>query len=162
MLGKDETSRRLLSVQDLDPERWKPMYYQVTIDVPVAADGRGVGSINTNNQAFVLVRVGHTILGNTMDPETSGLYNDGQYVIKWADEQRNYSDVPVQANLAFGPHIEGAQRRLPYPVMYAGNHTITFEVTNLYTRVLTPVSENFRVAILLDGLADWGTLKGMR
>lgn len=161
-MGENESSRRLLSVQDLDPERWKPMFYQVTIDVPVLADGRGTGTINTNNQAFVLVRVGHTILGNTMDPETSGLYNDGQYLIQWKDEQRNYSDVPLQANLAFGPHIEGAQRRLAYPVMYSGNHTITFEVTNYYTRVLTPPAENFQVAIIVEGLADWKTLKGSR
>ena len=68
----------LLNFFDLDPERLKPMSYEATIDVPVAVNGLGVSSVTIRNQPFILSRIKHRILGNTGDPETSGLYDDGQ------------------------------------------------------------------------------------
>lgn len=154
-----ESGSRLLSISDLDPERWKPMGYSETVDVPVAANGVARVTINTVNQAYIMTRIGHSVLGNTVDWQTTGLINDGQYLIHWVDEARQYISNPTQANLLWGPHIEGPQRNLEYPIYYAGNHAISFDITNLYQRILTPESETFQIQIHLSGLADFGQLQ---
>ena len=149
----------LLNFFDLDPERLKPMSYEATIDVPVAANGLGVSSVTIRNQPFILSRIKHRILGNTGDPETSGLYDDGQYLIEWRDEQRTYTNAPINADLLWGPRgMMGDYSPLVYPVYWAGTHTLDFRVTNQYTRVLTPQAEYFQVQIVLEGVADWGKL----
>lgn len=158
--GEVASGTPLLSTSDLDPERWKPMAYSQTCDVPVTANGVGRCAINTMNQPYILTRIGHVVLGNTVDWMTTGLINDGQYLIHWTDEQRQYIDNPTNANLLWGPHIEGENRNLEYPIYYAGNHALQFEITNLYTRVLTPQADNFTIEILLSGLADFGKLQG--
>ena len=152
-----EPTSRLMSPGDLNPARWKPMNYAVTIDVPVAVNGRGAGVINFNHQPIFITRAALLFLGNTMDPETSGLYQDGQVLVHMQDDQRNYQNVPIHPDLLWGPKGEGAFRTLEYPIYYMGGRTIRFEVTNVYTRVLTPESETFPVQILMAGLADWGT-----
>lgn len=148
----------MLNFFDLDPERLKPMAYGVNIDVPVIANGQGQGSITIRNQPYIITKITHKIVGNTGDPESSGLYDDGQYAVEWKDEQRNYSDIAILADLLWGPKIMGEFSALQYPVYYAGTHTIYFRLTNTYTRVLTPQAEYFRVQINLQGLADWGKL----
>jgi hypothetical protein len=150
---------RLVLPQDLDAERWKPMNYAVNIDVPVVANGIGRGYIQLNNQPIFITRVSCEILGNTEDPETSGLYQDGQYFISMNDEQRNYSNIPVMADLLFGPKRVGPWRSLEYPLQYAASHALRFEIINVYTRVLTPISTTFTVQICLSGLADWGVVQ---
>jgi hypothetical protein len=74
--GEDQFSR-LVNPAKLDAERWKPMVYALSIDVPVIANGIGRGFVQINEQALFLTRASVMILGNTMDPETSGLYQDG-------------------------------------------------------------------------------------
>jgi hypothetical protein len=154
-----DQQQQLLDVSDLDPERWKPMFYSMLVEVPVAEGGIGRGSITTNNQPYIFTHISHAIVGNTYDPETSGLYDDGQYLINWRDEVRAYSKEPILASLLFGPKFQGDWQRLPYSVYYAGNHTVSFDLTNTYTRILTPVSATFKVQIALRGLADWGALQ---
>ena len=155
----EDRTKHLLGLMDGDPERWKPMVYGLTIDVPVQVDGHAQGSVTTMNQPFILRGVATHILGNTSDYEGTGLVDDGQYLIKWRDEMREYNNIHLNADLLFGPKTEGPYRMLPYPVLYAGNHTISFDILNAYTRVLTPESDFFRIQIALHGLADWGKLK---
>lgn len=155
-----ESGTPLLSTSDLDPERWKPVSYSETADVPVEANGTARVTINTINQPYVLTRIGHAVLGNTVDWVTTGLINDGQYLIHWVDENRQYTNNPTQANLLWGPHIEGPNRNLEYPIYYAGNHAISFDITNLYQRILTPVATTFQIQIHIAGMADFGALMG--
>lgn len=143
---------------DLDPERLKPMFYGVTIDVQTRADGQGHGSLTIRNQPYIITRIVHKVIGQTADPESSGLYDDGQYSIEWQDEQRTYSQIPIAADLLAGPKGAGEYPDLQYPVYYAGTHTLNFRLTNHYARILTPVSETFRVQVVTAGLADWGKL----
>ncbi len=149
----------LIGLMGRDPERWKPMTYGLQVDVPVLADGRGETSVTTMNQPFILASVATHIIGNTSDYDSTGLVDDGQYLIKWRDQMREYNNIPIHADLLFGPKTEGSYRTLEYPVYYAGNHTISFELYNVYNRVLTPVADFYRVQIVLRGLADWGKLK---
>lgn len=151
-----DNTPRLVMPQDLNAERWKPMVYAVTIDVPVTANGIGRGNIQMNDQAIILTRASVMILGNTEDPETSGLYQDGQYLLTMQDEERVYSNVPVQADLLWGPKRVGPWRSFEYPIYYTRSHAVRFEVINIYTRVLTPQASNFQVQIALSGLADFG------
>lgn len=151
----DPTSR-LMSPSDLNPSRWKPMNYGVNIDVPVAANGVGQAACTMNHQPIFVTRIAMLFLGNTRDPETSGLYQDGQVLVSMADDQRNYQNIPIHADLLWGPKDGGSFRTLDFPIYYAGGRTVRFELTNVYTRVLTPVSETFRVQIIMAGLADWG------
>lgn len=150
---------RLMLPKDLDVERWKPMNYAVTIDVPVVQNGIGRGSVQLNEQAYLITRISMLILGNTEDPETSGLYQDGQFLVSMNDEIRNYSNVPVHSDLLFGPKREGSFRTLEYPICYQAGHSIKFELTNTYTRILTPQADTFQVQVCLSGLADWGMVK---
>lgn len=152
----------LVSRFDADPGPWRPMYYAVTIPVPTTANGSEVGSVTINNQPFIWMDLGHQIVGNTADPETSGLYQDGQYSIEMKDEQSNYQALPVPASGAFGGGQFGFKIALPMPVGYAGSKTITFRVINHYTRILTPApaEDVFNVKLVLIGASDWGTLLG--
>jgi hypothetical protein len=152
----------LVSRFDADPGPWRDMYYPVTIPVPTAANGSEVGSITINNQPFIWMALGHQIIGNTGDPETSGLYQDGQYSIEMKDEQSNYQSLPVPASATFGGADFGFQIPFPMPIGYPGAKTITFRVINHYTRILTPApaEDVFNVRLVMIGVANWGTLKG--
>ena len=151
---------QLLSKFDSDPGPWRPMYYPVTIPVPLVADGSEEGSVTINNQPFIFTFIGHQIIGNTGDPETSGLYQDGQYSIEFKDEQSNYQSAPIAASASFGGGAFGFMIDLPLPIPYAGAKTLTFRLTNHYTRVLTPdpAEPVFNVKITLGGVANWGQL----
>lgn len=149
----------LQNLFDLKPERLHPAFYAVTIDVPVNQNGVGQGSITIRNQPLIITRIATRILGLTWDPETTGLADDGQYLVEWSDEQRNYTPAPVNADLLFGPKHQGSFQSLVYPLYYAGTHTILFRLTNLYQRVLTPEVDTYQVQVLMQGLADFGMEK---
>jgi hypothetical protein len=154
----EKMDSRLLSIGDMDPERWKPLLYSAVADVPVTANGQVRVSIPTNNKPYVWTHFAHTILGNTGDPQTSGLFNDGQYLIQISDELINYTDQAIHADLISGLKVRGQYEKLPYPIYLSGTHSINFSITNIYTRVLTPVSSTFSVQIALRGVCDWGKL----
>jgi hypothetical protein len=158
-MQEQQLPQNLLNEYDKDPGRWRPLMYPVFIDVPVISGNIGRGSITINAQPFVLVRLTHQIVGNTGDPEASGLYQDGQYTIGFQDEISNYQKQPVMADLAFGSVRSGYFANLAIPIPFAGNRTVSFELANQVQRVLTPVSETFRVSITMIGLADWGELR---
>jgi len=152
----------LVSRFDADPGPWRPMFYTVTIPVPTAAGGSEDGSVTINNQPFVWTDLGHQIIGNTADPETSGLYQDGQYSIEFKDEQSNYQSLPFPAGAALGGEGSGYKIALPMPIGYPGAKTISFRIINHYTRILTPEPAEavFNVKLVLIGASDWGTLLG--
>lgn len=156
----------LLGLFDRDPGRWRPMYYGTEISVGVAAGSVGRNTISLNNQPYIITRISHKIVGNTADPSTSGLYQDGQYDAIWKDEQSNYQKGVIPADLMWGSYGSAAggegggfYMNLPYVLPYAGNKTLSFEITNRVTRVLVPTADYFAVAICVAGIADWGTLK---
>lgn len=150
----------LLSRFDADPGPWRPMFYPVNIDVPLEAAQSEIGSVTINNQPFIWMYLGHQIIGNTGDPETSGLFQDGQYMIEMKDEQSNYQSMMFAASAAIGGPGVGYQINLPLPIPYPGTKTLTFRITNNYTRVLTPEPDEpvFRVQLVVAGVADWGRL----
>lgn len=150
----------LLSKFDVDPGPWRPMYYPLTIDVPLEANQSETGSVTINNQPFIFTFIGHQIIGNTGDPETSGLYQDGQYSIEFKDEQSNYQSGPIAAAASWGGPAVGYQIDLPLPIPFPGAKTLTFNITNHYTRILTPdpAEPVFQVKLTIGGIANWGSL----
>ena len=148
----------LLNQFDMDPGKWRPLYYQTFIDVQVEEGGIGRGSITLNNMPFIFTRLGHQVVGNIADPETSGLYDDGMYTIEFKDEQSNYYKDPILAEPAFGSVNKGFLADLAFPIPYAGNRTINFRIENLVTRTLSPEAETFKVGITCIGVANWGDL----
>ena len=158
-MQNEQLPQNMLNEYDRDPGRWRPLMYPVFIDVPIIEGNIGRGAITINAQPFVLIRLTHTIVGATADPEASGLYNDGQYTIGFQDEISNYQKQPVMAETAFGSVRSGFFANLAIPIPFAGNRTINFEVANQVQRVLTPESDYFRVSITMIGLADLGELK---
>lgn len=158
----DNTNHPLLGRFDLDPGRWRPYFYGVEIEVGVSDGAIGRGSINLNNQPFILTRLAHQIIGATADPSVSGLYQDGQYSLAWKDDQSVYQKQPVMANCLCGSIESGFSYELPYPLPYAGSKTLTFEIQNRVTRVIAGQRESFIVAVYLHGIADWGTLAANR
>jgi hypothetical protein len=148
----------LMGKFDKDPGRYRPLYYGVPITVPVEVGGIGRASITINNQPYLMTHLLHQIVGNTNDYSTTGLAQDGQYLISWKDEQSNYQNVPIPADMLFGSVRSGYIIPLAYPIPFAGNKTLTFEITNLYTRVLVPEVDTFTVYIAIAGPADWGEL----
>lgn len=144
---------------DADPAGWRPYYYTGHADLGVAVDSLATIVIQTNFAPYIWTEVAHTIVGDIDDPESSGLKNDGQYLVSVSDNRSNYISSPTPANNAFGPHKEGQFAPLPIPQFYPSNTGISIQLQNLYTRVLTPVSETFRVYFTLRGLSYWGDLK---
>jgi len=149
----------LLGRFDLDPGRWRPMFYPVEISVPVALGQSGTGSVNLNNQPFIFTKLTHQIVGPTADSQ-SGLVQDGMYDIEFKDQQSNYQKDPVMADQIAGSVIAGYQTDLPFPIPFAGNRTVTFRVTNRVLRVLVPEADYYTVALTMHGVADWGELVG--
>lgn len=149
----------LLNFFDLDPERLKPLIYAVTIDVPVIEGGIGQGAVQLRNQPFIVTKLTHRILGRTGDPESSGLYDDGQYLIEWKDDMRVFTPVAINADLLMGPKNYGEFPDLVYPIYYAGTIALHFRITNQYARTLSPTSDYFKVQIAVHGTADWGKLQ---
>jgi hypothetical protein len=147
----------LLGKFDVDPGRYRPLYYGVPISVGVAEGAVGRGSVNLNNQPYIVTHVLHQIVGNTNDYATTGLANDGQYLITIRDEQSNYLNEPLPAEMLFGSVRSGFINPLVYPLPFAGNKVLTFEVTNLYTRTIGQETE-FKVYVAVGGTADWGDL----
>jgi hypothetical protein len=149
---------QLMGKFDRDPGKYRPLYYGVHIDVGVATGSIATGSVTINMQPYIWTHVLHQIVGNTNDYATTGLAQDGQYLIELKDEQSNYQNVPLPADMLFGSVRIGDVRPLAYPIPFAGNKTITITLTNLYTRVFVPVSPTFRVYVALGGVAEWGDL----
>lgn len=151
----------LVSRFDADPGPWRPMYYPVEIDVPLTAGQSELGSVTINNQPYIWMFLGHQIIGNTADPETSGLYQDGQYDIEMKDDLSNYQLAPICASASFGGGTFGYMIEFPIPICYPGAKTITFRVINRVTRVLTPepADDVFTVKLVLGGVQDWGSLE---
>lgn len=155
----DSPKNPLLGRFDVDPGRWRPMWYGVEIDVPVLLNGRGVGSISLNNQPFIATRLTHQVIGDTAHASSSGLFQDGMYTIAFKDEQSNYINQPIPSECFAGSVVGGFSYEFPYPLPYAGSKTVTFEVYNRVLRTLDPESDYFTVAIVLHGIADWGTVR---
>lgn len=153
------TGSPLFGRYDEDPGRYRPKWLHVEIDVQVSALGTGRGSIFLNNEPFAIVGMSSKIVGDTADPETSGLYQDGQYDIEWKDQQHNYVDGPIAADLMWGSNPFGYRVRFPFPIPYSGNDTLSFIVTNRVTRVLVPTADYFKVQIVVEGITDLGELQ---
>lgn len=149
----------LTAFYDADPAGWKPYLYSEYTDLDVAVNSRGTLVFNTQSSPYIWTNVTHGIVGNVDDPESSGLYNDGQYLVLMRDNRTNYIDKPVPANLAFGPHKAGEFADLPMPIFFPADHTVQFDLTNIWARVLNPPSETFRVYFALRGISYWGQLK---
>jgi hypothetical protein len=144
---------------DKDPGRFRSQFYKVEVDVPVTLGGAGRASVALNNEPFVLTRITAKIIGDTNDPSSTGLYQDGQFDIEWKDEQRTYVNSPMAADLMFGSNVSGYILELPMPIPYAGNKTLSFTVYNRIARTLVPASDNFTVQIVLAGISDLGELQ---
>ena len=157
--GRGGASNPLVAFFDADPAGWKPYIYSENVDLGVAVNSQGTLLFQTTFAPYIWTHVTHGVVGDVDDPESSGLYNDGQYLVRMSDQRTNYIDKPVPANLAFGPHKEGDFAELPMPIFFPANHSVRIELTNIWTRVLTPVSETFRVYFVLKGLSYWGQLQ---
>lgn len=154
--------RRMLGLMgkfDADPGRYRPLYYGLSITLGVASGAIGRGSVTINNQPYIMTHVLHQIVGNTNDYATTGLAQDGQYLLSFKDEQSNYQNAPIPAEMLFGSVRSGYIVPLAYPIPFAGNKTLTFELQNLYTRVLAGQLTTFTVYLAIAGVADWGELK---
>lgn len=149
----------LTAFYDADPAGWKPYYYPQYADLGVAADAQQSLVMRTNFAPYIWTHVTHSIVGDVDDWESSGLKNDGQYLVRMSDERTQYLDQPCPANVAWGPHKEGEFNPLPMPIFFPANHTVRFELTNIYTRVLNPQADVFRVYFCLCGMSYWGQLK---
>lgn len=147
---------------DADPAGWKPYFYSEYVDLGIATDAQATMVFQTTFAPYIWTHVTHGVVGNIDDPESSGLYNDGQYLVRMSDERTRYIDKPVPANLAFGPHKEGEFCELPMPIFFPANHAVNIELTNIWTRVLSPVADTFRVYFCLRGMQYWGQLKPPR
>lgn len=160
MQGNSPFNSELMGARDVDPGRWRPTFYKCDIDVPVAAGQIESGSVTTDRPSFWLTRVTHQIVGPTGDPQTTGLFQDGQYSIEWKDELSVYTngtpDSFVMPDAIFGSVRAGHDKLLAFPMYFASRNTHTFRIRNEVTRNLNPAAETFRVQIQLHGISDFG------
>jgi len=150
----------LLGRYDQDPGRYRPQFYHVEIDVPVALGGVGRGTINILNEPYALTRITHKIVGDIDDPSTSGLYQNAMYDIEWKDEQRTYTDGPISADLMFGWNETGYVLEMPFPIAFPGNKVLSFAITNRLARTLVPEADYYQVQIVCHGITDLGEPQG--
>lgn len=143
---------------DTDPGRWRPRYFGVEIAVGVNAGNRAVNAINIDNQPFVFTRLAGKIVGETADPSTTGLYQDGQWDVEMRDESSVYTSGPIPGDLLMGGPWAGYTMPLEYPLPYPGNKVMTFTVINRVNRVLASAAETFVINLTMSGVSDWGEL----
>jgi hypothetical protein len=152
---RGDEGRKLLSGRyDRDPGRWRPYTYSCIVEVPVTEGQWGENTVTIMNQPFVMERINHSVIGNINDYQATGLADDGMYYVEWREENSHYQNQPLLARNAFG--TKEYPIALTVPLGFAGNRTLTFRVTNAYTRLLTPDAETFSVELTLHGAADWG------
>lgn len=152
----------LLAFYDADPAGWRHYSYSSFVDIGVAANQQGTITLPTMFQPYMWHGFRHSVVGDIDDWETTGLKNDGQYLVEYSDERSQYTSAPTPALLLSGPHKEGPFPSFELPVFFPANHTITFRMTNIYTRVLTPTAATFRVYVSIYGLQYWGKLQPPR
>lgn len=142
---------------DKDPARWRPQFYPVTVECDTNVDGTGKATVTLNNQPFILQRITHAILGNTLGAGSAApavdWEQDGQYLVSWRDDSTTYQPVSGQADAMFGSVRTGNFQDLPAPVVYPESKTITIEVTNLVDRSLT--GDTFKIMFILHGVEQW-------
>jgi hypothetical protein len=125
----------------------KPKFYTVIIDVDSRVAGIGRGSVTLDNVPYTLTRVTHQIIS----ADDENLYQDGQYLVSWRDDIRNYCAVPAPADCVFGSASRhGNIYPLPVPICFDGNRTITFDLSNMIDR--TAYAPTFKVAFVLHGI----------
>lgn len=159
MIRASGADNPLTAFFDADPAGWRPYFYSEYVDLGIDENSTATTVFQTSFAPYIWTHTTHGLVGNIDDPESSGYYNDGQYLLRMSDERANYIDKPIPANLAFGPHKEGAFAEMPMPVFFPANHAVRVEFTNLWDRTLTPVAETFRVYIALKGMQYWGQLQ---
>lgn len=159
----------LLGRFDLDPGNWRPLWYPVEVLVPVISGEIGINSIAVNNMPYIWTGVTHKIIGDTADPTTSNLFQDGMYDVKFSDEQTVYQRNWCPADLIFGAAGAGAGgqsggfvQNMPYPIAFSGNVQITWEVRNRITRTILDDPEFFTVAFVMHGISSWGKARSGR
>lgn len=152
----------IVGPRDFDPGRWRPLFYEVEISVPIADGGVALGSVTLNAQPYIMTRLSGKIVGATADPSTSGLYQDGQWDVEFMDEQSNYQSGAIAGDLLFGGPWTGYSLPLPSPIPFAGNKTISFRITNRVARVLVPASDYFTIQLVTHGISDWGDSQNSR
>lgn len=159
----------LLGRFDADPGNWRPLWYPVEIQVPVTDGDTGAGTINVNMMPYIWTGTTHQIIGATADPATSGLYQDGMYDVRFSDEQTAYQKDWCSANLIFGMagasaggNQGGFVQNMPYPIPFAGNVSLTFELRNRVARTLTGDPGHYIVQIVMCGLSSWGQARSGR
>lgn len=150
----DQHGSLLQNWYDLDPQKWAWFTIPATVDVGIAQDAAVSTQVSLLNHPQYIVRITHQIIGNTGDPETSGLTQDGQYSIEVKDQKTVFTLNPVQANNLFGPQQVGPFPDLGFPKYYQGVNTLQFRVTNLIPRILTPESDTFQIQLAIHGVAD--------
>ena len=142
--------------QTKNPGRWNHYNYSVSVSVGKAAGSTAMCSIQLDTFPYILLGLSGKIIGNTAEPATSGVYQDGQWSIEWKDSKRNFSKGYIPADLLFGNTANGFYRDLTYPVAFDGGQTITFNIRNDVTRPLPGPQETFTVALVTFGIGDFG------
>ena len=144
----------LLNWYDLDPQKWRVFCATCDITLGVDAGEVGAGSIQLLNHPQYVYKMSYQFLGNTGDPESSGLINDGQVLCEWSDQRTNYTISPVSLANLWGPMINGQFPELGLPLYYQGVNVMSFRLTNIFNRILTPESDDFTVQIAAHGIAN--------
>ena len=153
----------LISKYDMDSGDFRPLFYSVEVVVPIGLQGIGRGSVSINNQPFIWLRTAHSIVGDVSNPAVSNLWNDGQYDVNFRDDEAVYQRDFALASLVFGGYgsAQGGQQGgypidMPYPIPFAGNRTVSFEVRNRVLRAPADASQTFTVQFVMHGIGSWG------
>lgn len=150
----DSSGSMLQNWYDLDPQVWSWFCIPADIDIGIDENSVGLGSVALLNHPQYITRITHQIIGNTGNPEESGLYQDGQYSIEIKDQKTVFTLNAVQANNLLGPMIDGPFPDLGLPKYYQGVNTLQFRLTNLVNRTLSEEAETFRVQLAVHGVAN--------
>lgn len=148
----------LIGRWDLDPGRWRPMWYGLEVELGINQNDWVEGSVTLNAQPFTLIRIQSKIIGDSGSNEFAPYYQDGMYDVMFRDEQSNYQNRPIPVDLMWGGASVYFIIDLPFPIPFAGNKTITFRVINRINRAPAGQRETVTVGFALHGVSDWGTL----
>jgi len=126
--------------------RFRQRFYSVPVALTpdkgakLAAGFKNEGSVTIQNFPFLLERVGHGIVGDnhlfTAGAATSAqdVAQDGQYLIRFRTDDKNYMDNPLLGTAAFGNGQGVPPIDLNSPIEMTPKTTLVVEVINSIER----------------------------
>lgn len=124
---------------------WKVRWYGINMNLDATVNGVGQNSVQLDSRWFYCEAITHGIMGVDIDAQ------HGDYLVTFRDDETNYTNIPLMANLMMGNVFQGVALPLSQPRLYRGSQSVIAELQNLTDRTAEYPEGFYPVQIVLKG-----------